>query len=620
MDSAALITVARQCVLSVGCGRDDVILYGSSAADRYITAPCMRFGESGTHQDIDLFLTSSEVSPDVLDEFLESVRSAFYDATEDSSMIWNVSMVFNGLYCARVFVRKMHHVCDVTLISKDQNAKIEAKFPRKKCVVCLPDLSSSLNIISFEEVLHRMAGTVAGVPLADGLPCLPTRVNAVAVTKNSLRLERLKLLETMGLISKSPAPIVLPASLDTLGCKPPAVVVDGPSAVVMPVWEVTRLTEVFSSSVSAVESHFESKLSQLSNVVTTLSSKLQSAEARGRQLASALNAMIDRDSEERNALNMRIAEEVKEFRTSAFLAAHAPLKTIREMHKILSKANIIATTEAGASDPCLGNYLDAYIVITEKMAKLNQFPFNLFPDVNLVHHDISSTSREACAITGMKMNIMASFTVFLRMLQLGSADNNSEQKKFVIGTYEDWSDKPSTAVVAQVASRVEQLIKEKIVTPREVCVPLVSAVDGHVDFLVMKRGSALREDKETITAVEESLRQSMAVPSMEKFSTEFMMHLLDNVIGSITCPLLGHVGQLQGAMQALSSLLGDSVDIASKYMDEAVSRASCVQQQTLKTLQDELLSSITCPSPRFSWATVQKRSKKSRKTKKRDVS
>ena len=105
MDTASACIAAKQCLIYQAAITDTatakVVCFGSAAIDRYIDAS-MRFGETGTHQDIDLLFVPraghGEVGP--LEAFVLSVVdrvNSTYPALS-GQVSSSVNMTSNRLY------------------------------------------------------------------------------------------------------------------------------------------------------------------------------------------------------------------------------------------------------------------------------------------------------------------------------------------------------------------------------------------------------------------------------------------------------------------------------------------------------------------------------------------
>lgn len=619
MDVATKLLVARQSVLYVCLNRDDVVMYGSCAADRYV-APCMRFGELGHRQDMDLFLVVDDdyVHPTVLDEFVKAVGSCISQVSNvlDRALTWTVNMACNSLYTAHLHMQGVHF-CDVTLVSKTCNARLQDRFPRKSCRVELPLLSKSgsLLIISLDEVLHRMAAIVASVPLVDDLPILPSTFNGAAIAKNATRLSRMKWLLSLGMVCFQPAEINFTHDCDVLL---PTVSVDG---AMMPAFFVSReptLKDTFRSSVGVVLSKMSEFETDALKRLSGIRSRLTQVDARGKDLATALNARLRHENDLCKSVLSKASETLKTFRVSSFLSATKPIKAFKDIMNVTSEIGDVVEKLGCVNDvdPSLGDYFEQLSQISHDMAAKQYLPFSLFKTMEIKipmkkkAEESENLYRDRCAVNSIKMNMMASFVVFLRMLHVSNGQLDESIISYDTSSFDTWT--KSEKFLFFISRRIDAL--KTFVSPSEVCVPRIRREDGQLDFVVLEKDSF---SKMPVDVVKSEVNKYL-VPKLDNANFLFLMQMFDSLVGSITCPLIAHVDRLKEAMKVVYMTAGEVMTSCNEYIDDFSKNPFIAQVQHLKSVQDEIFSLCKVVSDKadvFTWGSKpsKRRQKKNKK-------
>ena len=215
LTQAAALRAAARC---------SMVLYGATALNLYLESP-FRFET----RDLDFFLAANG-----LEEFYTKVtefKAAMQDALDKlgakQMVVTDRPMAFVSGRPATVkmFVGTVH-VADVTMHSHAQIAAVEARFKRESVDVVTDALEPfTLRVASLNELLHRMAATVRGLPCVDGFymdvsaedPAVQDMQRA-RVHKDCLRLDRIMYAHGMNQkhVQWRPSPLI--ASCATLKC------------------------------------------------------------------------------------------------------------------------------------------------------------------------------------------------------------------------------------------------------------------------------------------------------------------------------------------------------------------------------------------------------------------
>lgn len=612
MDVGSKLLHVRQCLLAMVCDADNVVLYGSAAADRYIV-PSMRFGETGAHQDIDLMLVVADEDVGIapLERFVYDLSAK---VALPGAIVHRIKMMCNGLYGVSISVHATH-ICDVMLVPFSVDARVKTAFPRLHCSVQLAAFGGEkrLQIISCDEVVHRLECIVASKPMADELPIMSREKNGAAIAKATLRLQRLQTLREMGMVSTTPAVWTWPFYVDEkhgAPMKKKSRTVSTQTAV-MPLASIRAMCEQFTeTNVFAIQNAMYRRLS-------AIESKLANVETRCSGLVTVLNARVRRESNVAREAVSRASTVLKSFRTSSFLTATKPIKAMRDMTSLAADMQEVVKLKHCAPDvdPSLGDYLESYLRITRDLTVRGHLPFCLFKDlkekegVDEKKEDDTVLSRDAVVVNGMKMNLMASFMVFLRMMRLSNKQPD-DMIRLPFATYGVWT--KASRFAFSLARRIQEV--QHFVKPKEMCVPIVSSEDGSIDFLVFTEEAESHTDSQTIADMHQTINQHL-VPQLDLGNVQYIMHLFDNVIGSITCPLIAHIGQLKETLRVLNMTAIEMTTTAKEYIDEFSKTPFIAQVQSIKAVQDELvgLEKTLLNRDVFSWKRVAKKNKSKKK-------
>lgn len=619
MDLGSKVACAKQCFLYTAVTSFNGVLYGSAAADRYLD-PSMRFGESGSHQDLDLFLVLPDEDaayPEHIDQFMTAVSevTACVMQYNEAVLTYTVKMNCNGLYTANVCVNQAHFA-DVTLISESVNAKVASRFPRVPCDVFLPVFKTTMQVmvLSFDEVLHRLVSIVASKPLIDELPILPASTNKAAIVKAALRLDRIQKLLEMGLVFRKPQQW----SFETSLCAIPDELLYVQNGALMPAMGKPKVVQtIISAAFMKMETMMAALQSTCLQRCEVVQGKLSAAEASARKLVVALNARVNRESDVARSAIQKVAETLKMFRTATFISATKPIKALKDLielaNETASTAQLVRLT-GGGQDPSLGDYLESYTRISNDMSRQNCYPFCMFKGFDFKMADpkeFPSMSRDACAVNGMKMNIMASFVMFLKMLRISNGQTD-DLVRHKFADYSEWSSMSRfTIALAKRADAMKEFVK-----PKETCVPIVSAADASIDFIVMTEAAESHTSKDMLGVMHKVITDNL-VPQLDYANVDFIMAMLDNVIGSITCPLVAHIGKLKETLSVLEDQANEIAVSGKEYIDELAKNPFIVQVQLLKAVQDDIVhigKKLSCQDV-FSWSGRKptKKSKSKRK-------
>jgi hypothetical protein len=381
-----------------------------------------------------------------------------------------------------------------------------------------------------------------------------------------------------------------------------------------------------SDFLAALDGMTESFTRRVSDRLATLNSKLVSADDSGRRLAAGITTRFSRSMRNNRVLLAGAAERINLFRTSTFVAASRPIRAMRNMSTFTEAIRAVATGEdCGAGydgNVSLGDYLEMYAHMTTEMAERKQYPFTLFPDIPSTT-DVShlQTSRKSRAMNGMKMNVMASFAVFLRMLRASDAPpspgHEHEHEQFA--AYAEWS--THAALMDSITRRVQSM--PLFEHPSRQVVPYVRGTDHSLQFMTIplrRAEDAGASERKVAEAICNATNEGL-VPAITPQNTEFMMHMLDNVLSCLTCPLLAHVDRLKTALATSHRMAVDMERCIHIHNVEFTKNPFVAQVQELKRVQEELSAFGTVYEEGegrvFTWGTsaTGSKKKKSRKNK-----
>lgn len=617
MDNTRALFVAKQALLLTAASKHAVV-YGSCAIDRYI-APCMRFGADG-HQDVDVLLplgSDMEASAEVIYTFFESVKTLL----NGLHVTWNVSMNCNGLYCGHVSVQHCHFA-DVMLVPRCFHDAFEKAFPRNFCSAYLSSFSATvlLRIISMEEAVYRMHCVLQSSKLLDGLPCLPEESNKAMIVKTSRRLERLQVLEGLAMVRREPSPWIFNVDHEFhVLMEKAASVVPTSDAVVTSETEAETKTEtetetsdadtqtaimVTDSAVqtdapdygmSNVISAVQAVLASMSGFETTveqslrvLDGKLSRLNGLGSTLAMRLDARARRERRVARQSILSAVTIVKDLRIGSYLSATRPIRALQDIMRNID-AEVLSVfddnnTECAEHDCNLGDYMEKYRELTAMMIKHNRFPFNLIPDhaSNTAVCVPGPVTREALVLSGLKMNFMSSFIVFLRCLRASKSIGGDTPLLSPVTPYSEWSDK--VMFVTELCKSVEKLRADELKVASHRLLPVVDTITGDVGFMKVanETGPAVITDKLT------ELTNEFLVPHLDRYNVEFIMHMFDNMIGNITLPIVGHVAQLKAYMKLVQSRTLQIQTMCTAYAKEFAATPCVAQVQKLQVVCESL--------------------------------
>jgi hypothetical protein len=398
--------------------------------------------------------------------------------------------------------------------------------------------------------------------------------------------------------------------------------------------DVSAHLQTWAASFETVMTDFEALVSSR---LQSLGDRCGSVNAAGSKLAERLNTYAVRVHARAGGAIRHGADALKDFRTSTFVSSSRPVCMLRKLMILVRSLRSSLTSQRIAEETCIGDYLEDVQKYGRDMAAHNQYPYVLFSDYfknggggdrgtgapgGDIPSDVPSNvfRRDDLAVCSIKLNLMASFTVFLRMLRLsvreeeeGEHPGISVLRREPVAEYNEWS---SYHRFMPELSRQVGLLK-KFNMPTDVCVPVVNPDDGKLELLVQRRD--VERDAASRNMIGK-LTQQCLVPELDEYNTEFIMHMFDNVVGNFTVPALQHVRELKSACRTAIGQCTDVIAFMDSHVAEFTETPVIIQLGSLKTVQDELaaiaLSFVANPTGPFSWQSQTPR-RKSRKHKKK---
>lgn len=604
MDRGSAFLAAKHCIVSAAVSAPDckVVLFGSAALDLYID-PYMRFGETGSHQDMDFLLVPSRDGDDDdgiirhLETFFANlhliVEMAF--PVMASSMSWTFNMTSNRRYCGHFFVGG-RHFADVTVLPSAVDAVMEAAFPRQDTAVQLfKELQTvedqRLCVASLPELLHRLASISESTPLVDGLAVLRQEHNKLVIQKSRLRLRRLRQLKQLGLLRNTP--YAWGAEDPRALTEPPCSVVFAPA--VMPDFAASCVSykDTLTGLATCLDTLFTTFAQTVGDRVSTLHCKLNAANASGKRLAACLS-QVSKGRRSAEAVKARM----KSVRVDVLAAAH-PARVLNRVHsgiKDIRAAMAVKAVGGGTKgDAVFTDYADLYNYMVQKMTLLHSYPYTLFP----LTRTEDLLRSEPCVA---KQHIMATFFVFLRIMHLSKGGMVDQDVRVYIPS----KDRVEHSTMMDWFAAYAKGLKESD-SSIEHCIPYVEdGGDGRIKVAVMHSRRDNLEYECTTSP------ENMAV----------MMRLLDNVVHSITYPILLHVKTLKSVLASVNQAVQGIEEAVTLHMSSVphtpfakeISGMQEIQRMCAKVMQDE-------QDDVYSWlegfSGVKKRSKKKKLSKKK---
>ena len=639
----------------------------------------MHFGTAET-RDIDLFLVADEGTPlvsHILDAFLTSVAEILSEVSAADALLWSINMTSNRLLCAHVYINRCHF-SDVTLIPERMNSRFEKAYPRECTRLYLSafDTFASQRVISLNEVVCRMVCTARSIQLMDGLPCVPRLYNKPAIIKNTLRLQRLRVLNDMGVVRARPFPWVFDINHEFDMLQPWAMTVSegdvlipaseaedeqkamGEDAVSASITAITAPTRAghnheleivtlpsISVGMATLKSRLQEAFEQCSSAllacldavngrVNGLDSRIRKVESIGGDLAVRLNSGLQRSTDKaRDALRVA-AGMVSTLRTATYLTGTKPILALKRVINIAHEKilPVLARKHVGHRAASVGDYLEANEKIAKEMAEQCYLPFNLIPEnmapakMSKVAADLRGAAagnctddhdefwrREACAVRGMGMNLMGAFVVFHKILRVSGK----------LDVPPTGPTGPMEAPVSAAPAVPFSYWSEK----RHFLLDLVAQADAIPEFrlpemLYIPAISAVDGRMEFIASLKDRDVATICeqVPALDPYNAEFMLSMLGNMIGYIHVPIVGHVQSLQEGLGSIACAVGEMQGAVEESVEEFAKAPFMKHVQQLRELTftlTGLADSIADGQPRFSWRKSKAISLKTKRKKNR---
>ena len=217
MTGPALVRVVEVCLAYVGSKARgyDMVLAGSRAINQYLPQQ-----HALPARDVDYFVTCPTGQVDSCTEYLcEALHNCVLHMCAQidvggkfESPRQQRKVVYHGHVPTLKLAYNAMHIADITFVTPDMAAAVEAHAPRCTMQLIMPKMlvggsaevrqALSLRVISKREILHRMVCTILAQPTVDGFPVPP--MNDWRVCKDSNRLHALMTLERLGMLAPAP--------------------------------------------------------------------------------------------------------------------------------------------------------------------------------------------------------------------------------------------------------------------------------------------------------------------------------------------------------------------------------------------------------------------------------
>jgi hypothetical protein len=593
----------------------------------------MRFGETGTHQDIDLLFVPTDGGghddTEMLEDFVrlvaDRVVTMFPMLRGDLTSFVDVKS--NSLHCAHFYIRTQHFA-DVMQLPAAANALVEAQFPRQRCLLSLPlplmqPVPTAelvyLPMASLPELLHRLACISESEPLLDGLKIVPLAYNTAVIQKSRLRLRRLRELTRLGMLHDTPcAWDCNPRNLT----EPPVAVCREPCmpdfADVVPHAQQLRLTQVALDDLCAKVSMLEGKLavahaSQQRLVETnkeklaTLDGKLAVAhasqqrlvETNKEQLSSLLAAANDMSSSfmrlavdklatldgklaAADASGRRLAEWMTaKYKRSMGTARDAVEGALGRLQRIRREVFLRAhpapvLTHIWRHTEAIQKLLEAEPPQTDaarRSAYADLYARSTKKMARLKGYPYAILDREEVC-DSPTMDTLASFNLFNFMMDLSAKGGPAVAADTrMIAPYSVWGRQP-TAMVTLTKYVQGLTATDDTITG---CVPFVSAVDDSLNVLLLRNGRKF--------ACNEMLSTSLA----SQKTVELMMHMLHNVANAIAFPVVTEVSRMEKTLVSVRKLVTEMDTVMNVHMENYAEAPFLDALDALQGVEHDLL-------------------------------
>jgi hypothetical protein len=348
--------------------------------------------------------------------------------------------------------------------------------------------------------------------------------------------------------------------------------------------------------------------------------KLTRLNVLGRQLAKRFDGEVRSIKSTARQCILAAATMVKDLRLGSYLTATRPIRAMQDIIRNLDAEVLSVFDETNTpvdGDGCsLGEYKDKYTQLTTIMARNNRYPFNLIPDSSVTLTFLGPVSSEALVLSGLKMNLMASFVVFLRCLRMSSKVGPDTPLLSPVTPFSEWSDR--VLWVTELSKSVEKLSAEELKVPANTLLPVVDSITGDVGFMVVPNPPTpqLFTDKFT------ELTNEHLVPQLDPYNVEFLMHMFDNVIGNITIPIVAHVAQLKQYMALVRSRTMLVQSMCATYVDTFAATPCVAEVQKLQHVVSSLVGvadalAVDGDKVLYSWNSAPSGKKKGKKKSKK---
>ena len=147
----------------------------------------------------------------------------------------------------------------------------------------------------------------------------------------------------------------------------------------------------------------------------------------------------------------------------------------------------------------------------------------------------------------------------------------------------------------ELTKRVDE--RREFAVPPLPYIPAIRSTDGTMEFVSLVKERELLEIRK--------LAEKGGIPQLESRSTEFMMHMLDNVIGQVTLPLITHIQILKRGMQTLGAAVDDITDFSEDCIRKAAKTPAFKHVETLRLVRQSLYEAaaklVSAEENAFSW-------------------